>query len=183
MRLFDGFDRPVRVIAPRAPRARRAGGFTWFPGLPADRDLAPLVDGARESAAALAALVTTVRATRPTCGQPVVTGFSQGGLLALALAVHYPEVVGAAVPIGGWLPPPMWPSARVDRSAEIDALHGELDTLVPLAAARAANDHLATLGYDIETHTYPVGHTISSRMRRDLYTHLTAAIQDLAVCN
>jgi len=183
VRLFDGFDVPARIVAPRAPRERKSGGFTWFPGLPADRDLTPLVDGARDSAAALAELITYLRANRPTCGQPLVTGFSQGGLLTLTLAVHHPEVVGAAIPVGGWLPPPMWPKEKTSPAPEIDALHGERDSLVPLTRTKTANEHLKALGYDIETRTYPTGHTISKNMRRDLFMLVREAIADVGRCD
>ena len=37
-------------------------------------------------------------------GVLVQTGFSQGGIVTLALALYHDDVVGAALPMSSWLP-------------------------------------------------------------------------------
>ena len=43
-------------------------------------------------------------------GKVVVTGFSQGGMLSYALALHHPELIEYALPISGMLPEVLWPT-------------------------------------------------------------------------
>jgi phospholipase/carboxylesterase len=105
-----------------------------------------------------------------------VTGFSQGGALTLALATHHLDDVGAAFPIGGWLPPSIAPSAPAGLPP-IVALHGEADARVPIGPTRDAIAALAVRGARAELKAYPgVGHTISAEMHRDLERLLREAV-------
>ena len=115
-------------------------------------------------AAALAALV----AARPTVGKPLVTGFSQGGIMTFALAVTHPEALAAAFPIGGLLPPSLYPSAalssrpRPAKLPPVAAFHGASDLAVPTRGARASIAELRRAGYPAELREYAgVEHDIS----------------------
>ena len=59
-----------------------------------------------ETSNRLAAFIRNLSRDRASVGRPVVTGFSQGGLLTLTLAIHHDDMVSSAFPLSSWLPPP-----------------------------------------------------------------------------
>ena len=134
--LFHDYPAQVRVVAPRGPTAHNRG-YSWFPvKLPVRGDDAAMVDGIRGSAAKVAALTRYLARKRPTKGRPVVTGFSQGGILSFALAASEPDLFAVAIPMAGSLPPALWPKAGA-RTVPVQAVHGDADRVVPLAGAEA----------------------------------------------
>lgn len=168
--LFAGLDARARVVAVRGldPWGE---GFAWFPLGAADR----AEGNFRRATEALAGAVAVLARSRPTCGLPVVTGFSQGGMLSFALAARVPVVVRAAVPVAGRLPRAFWPEPRPVGGLlpEVFALHGEADPRMSIADGRATVGRLAEVGFPATLRTYPgVGHTISPAMQRDLYDAL-----------
>jgi len=174
-------DLPVaaRVILPRGLDPVESG-YSWFPVRARSADVAGLSKGIAAAGDRLAALIIVLQQTRPTVGLPVVTGFSQGGMLTFELAVHHPELVGGAIPVGGWLPPPLWPSALPAHRPlpKIVALHGEVDTAVKLLPTQEAVEHLETLGWPVSLRRYPeVGHAIPPVVRRELYQQLQRALE------
>lgn len=180
--LLDGFPEPVRVILPRGLDAVPEGGFSWFPLRARDPDVDALSVGIRQAADRIAEGVRALSTSRPTLGKPVVTGFSQGGMLTFTLAVHHPDVVGHAVVVGGWLPPPLVPAAPPGGSPKptwppIVALHGTADVAVPFAPTEAAVQALVERGIATELLAYDgAGHMITEPMRRDLHDRLIDAV-------
>lgn len=177
--LFEGFPLPARVVLPRAPTPH-AGGGSWFP-LPWDRGgEAVFEQGVAAAAAHLAELLETLPRERPTRGRPVVTGFSQGGILAFALASTRPDLVSTAIPIAGGLPRGLWPRAlpRGAVGVPVRALHGRNDEVLPPGPAEALVAHLRRLGFDAELRLYPdTGHAVSPEMLRDYHALLRSAIE------
>jgi phospholipase/carboxylesterase len=169
--LLETFDQPARVILPRALDAYEEG-WSWFPIRARDRDVEALAQGIARAADALAPAIAELSKTRPTIGKPIVTGFSQGGMLSFELAVHHGELFSAALPIGGWLPEPLWPLAIDGNAAEappIVAFHGDADAAVPYEPTKLAVDRLRELGYRVDLETYAgVGHMISPEIYADV---------------
>ena len=175
--LFEGFPAKARFIFPYGEPAGE--GFSWFavsPRFNPDAIAAGTERAAHRLAAMIAAL--SLSTARPTVGRPIVTGFSQGGMLSYALAVLHPESVGEGFPVGGLLTPPHWPStwAVGKAQARIEAFHGDADPRVPIAVDRQGVARLRAVGFSVELHEYPgVGHTITPEMRRDLLAAIGAA--------
>ncbi|MBX7080642.1 MAG: dienelactone hydrolase family protein [Nannocystaceae bacterium] len=180
--LFDGFVEPVRLILPQGLDPRPAGGFSWFPLRARDPDVEALSAGIASAADKLAVAIDELARTRPTAGKPIVTGFSQGGMLSFAIAVRHPDSVALAVPLGGWLPPPLWPHAHAAKGVpRIVALHGSDDGAVKLAPTEAAVEALHKHGWPAELHVYPgVGHIITPEIHRDLDDLLIDAARSAA---
>lgn len=173
--LVDRFDSPARIVLPRAPDAY-SDGFSWFEyrdGM----DEVRIARGVERAVEKLARAITQIARERPTRGKPIVTGFSQGGILSFALAVRHPELVGAAYPISGELPAPL-----LDQAADagtfppITALHGTADSRIPFARAERSVAALTKRGIAVELKAYAgVSHTISPDMQRALFQLLAAA--------
>jgi len=162
---------PVRLILPRADQALGTG-YSWWPiSITAGRDKV-LGHQIRERTAELARLVSRLRSLRPTEGKPLVSGFSQGGMISFALAVLHPEVVDSAYPICGWIPPMLLAEADASLSATVHAIHAEEDPIVPMEPTRSLIRALREAGVQAEMHAFPGDeHRITTEMRdrhRDL---------------
>lgn len=175
--LLSDLAAPARVVLPRAHDPVDEDGFSWFPIRARSADVAGLSRGIADAGDRLVPFIRELVATRPTRGKPVVTGFSQGGMLSFYLAVRHPELFAAAVPVGGWLPPPLWPSKAPPGAPPIVALHGEADAAVKFGPTKEAVDHLRQLGFDVTLRAWPeVGHAIPPAIRRELHARITRAI-------
>jgi len=173
--LIEGLPFKARVILPRGPMPWH-GGYSWFdialPYVGTDEGLAA---GVATAADRVAALIDTLAKERPTRGRPILTGFSQGGMIAFAVAVRHPDAIDLSVPVSGALPEALMPvdGARI---APIRALHGDADPIVPISGVLETVARLERLGADVSLSRYPgVGHTITSRMRAELFRRLRAA--------
>ncbi len=178
--LLEQFPEPVRVILPRGIDPTDGGGWSWFPIRARDPDVEALSAGIGSAADHIAKGLRALQESRPTVGKPIVTGFSQGGMLTFTLAVHHPDVVGHAIAVGGWLPPPLVPESKDDATEfpPIHALHGTADPAVRYEPTVAAIEALKTGGFSVELTSYEgVEHVITPPMRRDLYDRLTDALQ------
>ncbi len=154
---------PVRLMLPWAPDPL-GRGYTWFPlSITEGRDKV-LGHHIEDRVRQLAHVIKRFTYLRPTEGRPLVAGFSQGGMLTFGLALMRPDLVDAAFPLAGWLPPYLV-DRYVDESRTyppIRALHGDGDPVVPLAGTRALIDRLRDLGvdatlevFDVDVHELP----------------------------
>jgi len=166
--LLGGLDARARLVFPRG-LASYHGGFSWF-----DLDDSKTI---RSTAEKLAAMLTTLRRRYPTVGKPIVTGFSQGGVLSFALAVAHPDQLSLALPDSGWLPPELLPAKCPVGAPPIVALHGDADARLRIEPTRQAVGKLRAIGCGAELIEYPaVRHTVSDGMRRELFRRLTAGL-------
>lgn len=157
----------ARVAAARAPTPF-AQGYAWLPpGRP--RDIDERAQPVSRAVERLTPAILALTAARPTCGRPMIVGFSQGAMVAYGLAASPRPAISAAFPIAGYLPPLLTP-ARVPAGApRIVALHGTADSVVALRNDVVSVSGLALAGYVIELRRYPgTDHTVSPQMRTDL---------------
>ena len=165
------------MILPRGLDPVGGDGWSWFPIRARSTDVAGLSQGIAAAGERLTAHVRELVATRPTRGKPIVTGFSQGGMLSFYLAVKAPELFAAAIPVGGWLPPPLLPGRAPAGAPPIVALHGEADTAVKYEPTRTAVERLQDLGWSATLKSWPeVGHAIPPSVRRELFHQLQRAL-------
>lgn len=179
--LLADFDQPARVIFPRALEPHPPG-WSWFPLRARDPDVEAVAEGIAKAADALAPAIAALAEQRPTRGKPIVTGFSQGGILSFTIAVRHGDLIAAAFPVGGWLPPPLMPDADVDPSAAppMLAFHGDADKAVQYPPTQQAVDALAKAGFAAELRTYEgIGHAIPPHMHADLMDALRQAIANV----
>lgn len=171
---------PVRIFVPQAPDALGAG-FSWLPYRVAEGRTLELSDALREMARRLARLIGAFTLARPTVGRPIVTGFSQGGLLAFAIALLHPESASFALPNAGWLPPPLVPDlSDPSRFPVVRAQHGTEDERIPIGPTRELVAQLRAAGLDVELiEALGAGHAMSPEMDQTFRGWLIAALGSL----
>lgn len=151
----DGF----AVLLPDAPLAW-GPGFAWF-----DPDAA-----VRDPRASRAAVAGLVRSYRREVGlereRTVVVGFSQGGALALDVALHERDVAARAACLSGYLL--VEPEGTLTPPASVFFGHGTEDPLVAIERGRAARDTLVRRGVPVDWNEYPIEHSICEAEVRDL---------------
>lgn len=177
--LFEDLPMKARVVLPQGPERWNAG-FTWFP-LPWDPGGRTLFEqGLTRSRDRLATLVESLRRARPGAGRPVLTGFSQGGMLAFAVGIARPDLVVRVIPIAGWVPGSFVPARPPDGPhTPIRALHGEADPLLGFEPTQRLVARLVSAGFDASLRGFPgVGHVVPPQMRRELFDEIARGIAD-----
>lgn len=176
LELFDALPIRARVVAPRAPDPY-AVGSSWFPI--DDRTRAATVLLAR--AKLLAQLLERLQTTRRTRGLPILTGFSQGGMLSFAVAAYHPERIGAALPIAGALHDSLPAYRKAPPSLRVIALHGKQDQRIAYDWGERTVERLRKVGTNVTLEGFErVGHTISPAMHERFQLHLSEQIARLA---
>lgn len=180
--LFDTFTEPARLILPQGIDARDGGGFSWFPLRARDPDVTAVAAGIGRAAEEIAASIEVLVASRNTAGKPILTGFSQGGMLTFAVAARHPELLGLALPVSGWLPPPLVPDAAAPKGAPpIVAFHGTEDGAVKYEPAKIGVEALEQHGWNVTLMTYQgVGHVITPEVQRDLFDRIVDGVRAAA---
>lgn len=173
---------PVRWIFPNAPQIPVTinGGYV----MPAWYDIAPDhsredVNGLRSSQQSIEALLAREKARGVPARRIVLAGFSQGCAMALLVGLRHAERLAGIAGLSGYLPLAReLPTERSAANADtpIFQAHGRLDDMVPLARAVAARDALQALGYRVEWHEYPIGHTVSLPEIQDLRAWLLTVL-------
>jgi phospholipase/carboxylesterase len=178
LQLFQRYHRRARLIFPFGHPS--GGKYLWYDSVRDDVAAALVTQEADRIAAALDALV----AARPTVAKPIVTGFSQGGIMTFALAVTHPASMSAAFPISGLLPPSLYPSATLSSRPQpatlppVTAFHGASDLAVPTQGARASIAELRRAGYPAELREYAgVEHDISPQEMGELLEQIDRLIE------
>jgi phospholipase/carboxylesterase len=180
--LLRRYRRRARLIL---PYGHPSGGMYFWYDFGRDDAAGTLVT---READRIAAVLGALVAARPTVGKPLVTGFSQGGIMTFALAVTHPEALAAAFPISGLLPPSLYPSAALSSQPPrpatlppVTAFHGASDLAVPIEGARASIAELRGAGYTAELREYAgVAHDISNEEDREILERIGRAADSLA---
>ncbi len=178
---LTNFQVPARVILPKGIKPK-GPGFSWFDIVRPIEDGDPkMVAEMERSAAALAKLMRRLRVEKPTLGKPIISGFSQGGMMSFIVAAKHPEVISAAVPIAGWLPPALVPEAELTgNQPAITALHGDADERVKLEPTRQGVEALHAKGLKAELKIYPgVAHRFTPTMKVDFFNIIRKSIEAL----
>ncbi|MFD1711180.1 carboxylesterase [Ottowia sp. GY511] len=157
---------PVRWVFPHAPQipVTLNGGYV----MPAWYDIH--TDWSQEDEAGLRrsqALVDGLLAREQARGVParrtVLAGFSQGCAMALLTGLRYGQRLAGVAGMSGYLP--LARQLATERSAAnadvpIWLAHGTQDEMIALPRAEASRDALQVLGYAVEWHSYPMGHSV-----------------------
>jgi phospholipase/carboxylesterase len=163
---YLAIETPFRFIAIEGPIPLE-GGHAWVPMSAAGGESPALLSAVIARADELAILVDELVRRHPTRGKPIVVGFSQGGMMALAIALRHPDLARAAFAASSYLPPSIVPGTR--RGPPLRLFHGEDDPVLLVGRTEEAVQLLIERGFDVEFQTYPgVAHEITPAIENDL---------------
>ncbi|MDC8013718.1 alpha/beta hydrolase [Tahibacter soli] len=164
---------PVRPVTINNGMAMRA----WYDIKGADIASRQDETGVRESVAQLDALIAREAERGVPAERVFVAGFSQGGAIALAGGVRHAQALAGIVALSTYLP--IAEKTAGERHAAnaklpIFMAHGSHDPVVPQPLGASSRDHLRTLGYTIDWHSYPMAHQVCAEEIADLRQWLGA---------
>lgn len=153
---------PARVIVPEGP-LELGENRSWFELGARTDDQMKLARQMEDIGDRMARFLADITRCRPTRGNPVVTGSSQGGSMAYLMASRHPQFVRGAVAAAGWLPKALWSS----HLAPTVGLHGMKDTTVPFDWTAEWAETMQAEGAPVSFRIYDTGHVISREMLAD----------------
>jgi phospholipase/carboxylesterase len=159
---------PVRFVFPHAPviPVTINNGYrmrAWYDIL--SQDLVRREDeaGLRSSLASVEALLARQQERGISADRIVLAGFSQGCAMALLTGLRHRERLAGIVGLSGYLPLAATTAAeRSDANSmtPIFMAHGQQDPVVDIERGRTSREMLRALGYAVEWHEYPMGHSV-----------------------
>lgn len=166
----------VRFVFPHAPRIPVTvnGGMVmpaWYDiyDLSVDRRIDE--EGILRSAQRIGDLLRRERERGIPSHRILLAGFSQGGAVALEVALRWPERLGGIVALSCYL---VREESLEDEAREAqDGLpvfqaHGESDPLVPLELGVRCRDALRERGHPVEWRSYPMAHEVCGEEIREI---------------
>jgi phospholipase/carboxylesterase len=153
---------PVRFVFPHAPvrpvtinqgmRMRAWYDIFQFGGGPEDEA------GIRASQKLVEGLIAAEKGKKI-----ILAGFSQGGAIVLQTALRHPERLAGVLALSTYLPLAGSVAAEaspVNQHLPIFMAHGQFDDIIPIQRAERSRDFLASHGYEVEWHSYPMPHSV-----------------------
>jgi phospholipase/carboxylesterase len=105
----------------------------------------------------------------------VLAGFSQGGAIALQLALRYPEKLAGLIALSTYLlleDELDGSLSEANRDLPVFFGHGVQDPMVPFHLGESAAQRLEQLGYPVDWHSYNMMHAVCPEEVRDLSSWL-----------
>ncbi|HSP99554.1 MAG TPA: alpha/beta fold hydrolase [Candidatus Dormibacteraeota bacterium] len=162
-------DGRLLVLCPQGPLEVPIGpgmnGYGWFPiTMGAPPDPAAFARSVDELDAFLAA----AQRRYPIAGDRVaVLGFSQGGVMAYALALRHGRALAAVAALSTWFAPGLAGAASL-AGLPVLVQHGTRDELIDVSRGRESVEALRAAGAEVRYREYEMGHEISAASLRDL---------------
>jgi phospholipase/carboxylesterase len=158
----------LRFIFPHAPMRsvtinNGAQMRAWYDISMNDISRLPDERGIRESQVAVERLIAREGERGVDPARIVLAGFSQGGAIALQVGLRHGSRLAGIVALSTYLPLEGTLDAEAssaNRSTPIFMGHGSQDPVVPLQLAQASKAALERRGYEVEWHTWPMGHNV-----------------------
>ena len=119
--------------------------------------------GIRESQAAIERLIAREIARGVKAERLVLAGFSQGGAIALQVALRHADRLAGVIALSCYLvleDSLESEAAAANRMTPILMAHGTQDQIVPFSLAQRSKDALEKHGYRIEWHSWPMPHSV-----------------------
>jgi phospholipase/carboxylesterase len=165
---------PLRFVFPNAPErpVTLNGGMplrAWYDIDP--RSPLSGSDDIRASADAIEALLEREVKRGIPAHRITLAGFSQGGVIALALGLRHPERIAGIMALSTYLHDHENFTNGVS-FASIDVpifmAHGVADAMIPITRAITSREALMRQGYRVEWHEYRMGHQVCPEQIRDI---------------
>jgi len=159
---------PIRFVFPHAPvrPVTINNGFrmrAWYDISAADLNNRADMTGVEQSRRELEALIERERERGTPSSRIVLAGFSQGGAIALYAGLRHRERLAGVIALSTYLIASerlAAEAAPANRGASIFMGHGTADPIVRFEWGDASRQLLASAGYQVEWHTYPMEHSV-----------------------
>lgn len=165
---------PVRPVTLNNGIPMRA----WFDLTTLDHKHASAVDrsGLDRSVTEVGKLVARERERGIEPGRIVIAGFSQGGALALAVALGYAQPLAGMIGLSTWAPFPAPAPEAANHATPVFLAHGEFDPVVAPALGQETREKLTAAGMAVEWHSYPMAHAVCAQEIQDIAAFLRRVI-------
>lgn len=161
---YDSIKGSIRIIIPKG-NYRKRDGFSYYPVDYYKTDSATQFAASRITVDSIAIFVQAIE--KKYQRKAIVSGISQGGDIALLLAIYYPDLCVASFPFAAVINPSVVEMAisKKSKSIPIHLHQGEADAIVSVNYTRRKVTALSKK-LNITLYTYPgVGHDISAEMK------------------
>jgi len=149
------------LIAPRAPIEMGGGQYSWHEIMPQWPDLETYQNLADQL---LTRVETWLRDNSINSGRYDVMGFSQGAVMAYALAFLYPEKIDKVAALASFIPQ-SWKSnidTNLIKNKSFFIAHGTEDEIIPITKASKSAKWLEENGAKVTFCKAKIGHKLSS---------------------
>ncbi len=173
---------PLRFVFPHAPvrPVTINGGMAmraWYDIVSLDRGGPVDAAGIGESTATLEALIGREEQRGIDPGRIVLAGFSQGGAIAINTILRTEKRLAGLMALSSWLAlPDALQRDAVDTTVPVFMAHGQFDPMIPMQYGRSSADALASAGFDVEWHDYPMAHAVCPQEIDDIRTWLLGVL-------
>ena len=158
----------VRFIFPHAPLQPVSinNGMVmraWYDIATENLERKPDNQGVLQSTVAINELIALEMTRGIAHNRIILAGFSQGGAIALTAGTRYPETLGGIMALSTYLPMPeelTTKASRANQQIPILMVHGEQDSVIPIALAKASFSALTAQGYAVQWQQYPMTHSV-----------------------
>lgn len=158
----------VRFVFPHAPvrRVTINGGYpmrAWYDIMEADLSNRADIAGVRQSRGEVEELLRREQSRGIDAKRIVLSGFSQGGAIALYTALRYEQKLAGVIALSTYLidgAALAKEASAANSDIPIFMAHGTQDPVVRLQWADQSRRMLQEAGYDVEWHTYPMPHSV-----------------------
>ena len=133
-------------------------------------------DGIEDSCSLISELICHENSRGVGTDRIVLAGFSQGGAIALYMALRYPERFAGIMALSTYLPrmdDAHEEDCAINRDTPILYLHGSMDPMVSISMAERSRQILTELGYNVQAKDYPIAHSVSQEEIADIGNWLT----------
>jgi phospholipase/carboxylesterase len=107
----------------------------------------------------------------------ILVGFSQGGALALYTGLTYPNRLGGIIGLSTFLSFTFLPELHQSKNTPIFIGYGDNDNIVSPELSQISCDYLLSQGYPVESHTYPMAHSVCAAEIKDIAAFLVRILQ------
>ncbi len=163
------------IVSYRAPKTTQFEGFSWYDIDFMNQEKFINVEQAKESLdALLRSMMDITNRYGLTENDTHLCGFSQGGILSYALALHYPQLFSKVACLSSYPEEKILGNIVKDKKQlhhlRFFISHGTDDAVIPLEWGRKAADLLYDLGCYFTFREYMSGHGVNQKNYMDLMT-------------
>jgi phospholipase/carboxylesterase len=159
---------PVRFVLPHAPvmPVTINAGYrmrAWYDILGTEQQGLQDESGLRRSMQLVEALLVREQERGMPASRIVLAGFSQGCAMALLTGLRHAQRLAGIAGLSGYLPLAQHTAAersQANAATPIFLAHGMHDDIVIAERGEASRDALRALGYEVDWHEYPMGHSV-----------------------